>query len=114
MKQIQKNPFRIAKEIPEKYFVTAIIKLKKEHILIIPDEIVKVFDLQIGDIAIFESWDKCIKIKFVKKTMFSFVKKLDIKKLMKDKKIKFSLIRGNLESDSIVFGKKVTDKMGTH
>ena len=106
MKKAQKNPFRISKDIPRKDFVTAIIKIKKEHLLIIPNEIVKAFDLQIGDIAIFGSSDKCVKIKFVKKTMFSFVEKLDIEKLIKNKKVKVSFLSGNVENDAIIFGKR--------
>lgn len=106
MKKAQKNPFRISKDIQRKDFVTAIVKLEKEHIMILPDEVVKAFDLQIGDIAIFESSDKCVKIKFVKKTMFSFVEKLDVKKLIKNKKVKVSFLSGNVENEAIIFGKK--------
>lgn len=106
MKKVQKNPFRMSKGAPGKGFVTTIIKIKKEHIMIIPDEIVKAFEIEIGDIAVFESSDKCVKIKFVKKTMFSFVEKADIKKLIKNKKIKASFLSGKLENDGIVFGKK--------
>jgi len=115
MKKAQKNPFRISKNVSSKDFITAIFKLKKEHLMIIPYEISKAFGIQIGDIAIFESSDKFVKIKFVKKTMFGFVKDLDIEKLLKNKKIKFSLVRGNVENDSIIFRKKkVKNKMDTH
>jgi antitoxin component of MazEF toxin-antitoxin module len=106
MKKAQKNPFRTSSKVLKKDFVTTIIKLKKEHILIIPNEVVKAFDLQIGDIAIFELSDGYIKIKFVKKTMFSFVEELDIEKLIKNKEAEFSLISGNIENEAIVFGKK--------
>jgi len=114
MKKEQKNPFRTSKNVLKKDFTTAVIKLKKEHLLIIPKEIVKAFDLQIGDIAIFELSDKCIKIKFVKKTMFSFVEELDIKKLIKNKEVKFSFLSGNVENDTIVFGKNVGNKTKAH
>lgn len=112
MKKDQKNPFRTSKKILAKKFVTEIITLEKEHIMILPKEIVRAFGLEIGDIAIFESSNACIKIKFVKKTMFSFVEKLDMEKIIKSKKIEFSAISGNIEKDGIVFSKK-GDKMDT-
>lgn len=106
MKKAQKNPFRMSKNTSGKGFVTAVIKLKKEHIMIIPEEIIRAFEIEIGDIAIFESSDKCVKIKFVKKTMFSFVEKTNIKKLLENKKVKVSFLSGIAENDAIVFGKK--------
>jgi len=106
MKKVQKNPFRRSKNILRKDFVTAIFKLEKEHILVIPEEIVKAFELQIGDIAIFESSAKSFKIKFVKKSMCSFVKKSNIEKLLKNKKIKVSFLSGNVKNDAIILAKK--------
>ena len=38
--------------------------------------------------------------------MFSFVEKLDIKKLIKNKKVKVSFLSGNVENDAITFGKR--------
>ena len=106
MKKAQKNPFRRLKNISRKDFVTAILKLEKKHILVIPEEIVKAFQVQIGDIAIYESSDKNIKIKFVIKSMYSFVEKTNIEKLLKNKKIKVSFLSANVENDAIIFGKK--------
>ena len=55
------------------------VKLKKakngDLILPVPDDIVKAYHIEVGDAAIFEIIDKnCFIVRFVKKTMCSFVK----------------------------------------
>lgn len=73
MKKQQLTPFRKFDKrfrLKEKY----IIKIKKakngDLIIPLPKEIVKAYDIEIGDIAVFNIIDKnCFMIRFVKKAM---------------------------------------------
>ena len=79
MKKIQLIPYRELDKrfrLKKRYIVT-IRKAKNGDLIIpIPDDIVKAYHIEVGDVAIFEIVDKnSFIVRFVKKTMYSFVKK---------------------------------------
>ncbi len=61
----------------KKHYTVKIKKAKNGDLLIpIPDDIVKAYHIEIGDVVIFEIVDKnSFIVRFVKKTMYGFVEK---------------------------------------
>jgi len=72
--------FRTSKKRLKKHYLVTIIKSGFDLLLPIPDEIVKAFGIEVGDVAVWEVINKkCFMITFVKKTMFSFVESYEVK-----------------------------------
>lgn len=80
MRKIQLIPYRkIDKRFKlKKYYIVQIKKAKNNDLIIpIPNDIVKAYHIKVGDVAIFEIKNKKnFLIRFVKKTMYSFVEKV--------------------------------------
>ncbi|MBI2128798.1 hypothetical protein HYU07_01020 [Candidatus Woesearchaeota archaeon] len=81
MKKVQLIPYRERDKrfkLKRRYIV-AIRKAKNGDLIMpIPDDIVKAYHIKIGDVAIFKIVDKNgFIIRFVKKTMYGFVEKID-------------------------------------
>jgi len=79
MKRLQLVPYReLDKRFKlKKQYIVEVRKSKNgDLILPIPDDIVKAYHIEVGDVAIFEIVDRnSLIVKFVKKTMYSFVEK---------------------------------------
>lgn len=77
MKRLQLIPYRkIDKRFKlKKRYIVVVKKTKNGDLIIpIPDDIVRAYHIEVGDIAIFEIIDKnSFRVRFVKKTMCSFV-----------------------------------------
>lgn len=80
MKKLQLIPYREYDKrfTLKKYYIVKVKKAKNGDLIIpIPNDIVKAYHIGIGDIAIFEIVDKnSFIVRFVKKTMCSFVKEV--------------------------------------
>lgn len=63
----------------KKYYIVTIAKTKKGDLFLpIPNDIIKAYHIQPRDIAIFEIINKNLfMVKFVKRTMYSFIEKLN-------------------------------------
>lgn len=70
-----KSPFRTAKRKLKKKYIVILFKDKKGRLCLpIPDEICKVFSIEVGDVAIFEVVNKkTFVVRFVNKNMSSLV-----------------------------------------
>jgi hypothetical protein len=77
MKKRAISPYRKSKKSLKKSYTVTIKKAKNGDLLIpIPDDIVKAYGLEVGDVAIWEKVeDNTFIIRFVKKTMYSFVER---------------------------------------
>lgn len=76
MKKIK--PFREAKKYIKARYIMILREKEGDFYFIIPEEIIKGFDLQIGDVAIFGMEKKNhIFIHFVKKNLYSHIKKIE-------------------------------------
>ena len=77
MKKLQLIPYRERDKrfkLKKCYMVTIKKAKNGDLILPIPNDIVKAYHLEIGDVAIFKIVDKnSFIVRFVKKTMYSFV-----------------------------------------
>ncbi len=77
MKKLQLVPYRECDRrlILKKHYIVTVQKAKNGDLLIpIPDDIVKAYHIEAGDVAIFDIVNKnSFKVRFVKKTMCSFV-----------------------------------------